>query len=116
MVEFLPTFGVPIPPLGFIPILFFVFLGAPVIWRYHLVDITPAFAAQEVINNMSDALLVFDREGIVQLANLLSALSEKKKEEIKGLPVTSYPIFFLPRRKASQEGSRINRSFILFKR
>ena len=116
MVEFLPTFGVPIPPLGFIPILFFVFLGAPVIWRYHLVDITPAFAAQEVINNMSDALLVFDREGIVQLANpAFCQLSEKKGEEIKGLPVkTLLPDLFPPEEeKLLQEGSRINRSFIL---
>jgi len=88
VIDFLPALGISIPPLGFIPILSFVFLGAPVIWRYHLVDITPAFAAQEVINNMSDALLVFDREGIVQLANpAFCQLSEKKEEEIKGLPV-----------------------------
>ena len=68
-IDFLPALGALIPPLGFIPILSFAFLGAPVIWHYHLVDITPAFAAQEVINNMSDALLVFDREEIVQLVN-----------------------------------------------
>jgi len=41
-IDFLPALGIPIPPLGFIPVLSFVFLGAPVIWRYHLVDITPA--------------------------------------------------------------------------
>ena len=50
MVEFLPTFGVPIPLWALFHSFPFVFLGAPVIWRYHLVDITPAFAAQEVIN------------------------------------------------------------------
>ncbi|HQE25790.1 MAG TPA: PAS domain S-box protein, partial [Candidatus Atribacteria bacterium] len=103
-------------PLGFIPILSFVFLGAPVIWRYHLVDITPAFAAQEVINNMSDALLVFDREGIVQLANpAFCQLSEKKEEEIKGLPVkVLLPDLFPPEEENFlPKGSRINRSFTL---
>ncbi len=115
-IDFLPFLGVPTPPLGFIPILSFVFLGAPVIWRYHLVDITPAFAAQEVINNMSDALLVFDREGIVQLANpAFCQLSEKKGEEIKGLPVkTLLPDLFPPEEeKLLQEGLKVNRPFLL---
>ncbi len=116
VIDFLPALGVPIPPLGFIPIFSFVFLGAPVIWHYHLVDITPAFAAQEVINNMSDALLVFDREGIVQLVNpAFCQLSEKKEEEIKGLPVkVLLPDLFSPEEENFlQKGSRINRSFTL---
>ncbi len=116
VIDFLPALGISIPPLGFIPILSFVFLGAPVIWRYHLVDITPAFAAQEVINNMSDALLVFDREGIVQLANpAFCQLSERKEEEIKGLPVkVLLPDLFSPEEENFlPKGSRINRSFTL---
>ncbi|MDK2897610.1 MAG: hypothetical protein PWP04_1730 [Candidatus Atribacteria bacterium] len=116
IIEFLPTFGVPIPPLGFIPILCFVFLGAPVIWRYHLVDVTPALAAQEVINNMSDALLVFDQEGIVQLVNpAFSRLLGKKEKEIKGLPVKLLlPNLFPPAaEKPLQERPIVNHSFTL---
>ena len=116
IIEFLPTLGVPIPPLAFIPVLSFVFLGAPVIWRYHLVDITPALAAQEVINNMSDALLVFDREGIIQLVNPASCqLIGKKEREIKGLPIRSLlPHLFSPEEeKLIQEGLQSNRPFIL---
>ena len=89
-IDFLPALGALIPPLGFVPIFSFAFLGAPVIWRYHLVDITPAFAAQEVINNMSDALLVFDREEIVRLVNpAFCQLIGKKEEEIKRSPIRS---------------------------
>jgi len=115
-IDFLPALGVPIPPLGFIPIFSFVFSGAPVIWHYHLVDITPAFIAREVINNMNDALLVFDREGIVQLANpAFWQLLGKKREEIKGLPVkVLLPDLFSPEEeKLLQQGSRINHSFTL---
>lgn len=114
-IDFLPFLGVPTPPLGFIPILSFVFLGAPVIWRYHLVDITPALAAQEVINNMSDALLVFDREGIVQLVNpAFCQLMGKREREIKGLPIRSLlPQLFSPEEeKLIQEGLKVNRPFI----
>ena len=114
-IDFLPALGVPIPPLGFIPIFSFVLLGAPAIWYYHLVDITPALAAQEIINNMSDALLVFDREGIVQLVNPASCqLIGKKEREIKGLPIRSLlPHLFSPE-EALQEDSRINHSFTLY--
>ncbi len=117
-IDFLPALGALIPPLGFVPIFSFVFLGAPVIWRYHLVDITPAFAAQEVINNMSDALLVFDREEIVRLVNpAFCQLIGKKEEEIKRSPIRSLLPDLFPSEEiqsALTEGSRINRSFTLY--
>jgi len=117
-IDFLPALGALIPPLGFVPIFSFAFLGAPVIWRYHLVDITPAFAAQEVINNMSDALLVFDREEIVRLVNpAFCQLIGKKEEEIKRSPIRSLLPDLFPSEEiqsALTEGSRINRSFTLY--
>ena len=117
-IDFLPALGALIPPLGFVPIFSFAFLGAPVIWRYHLVDITPAFAAQEVINNMSDALLVFDREEIVRLVNpAFCQLIGKKEEEIKRSPIRSLLPDLFPSEEiqsALTKGSRINRSFTLY--
>ena len=115
VIDFLPALGINLPPLGFIPILSFAFLGAPVIWRYHLVDITPAFASQEIINNMSDALLVFDREGLVQLVNpAFCQLLEKKEDELKGFPArTILPGLFSSReiQLALDNGSRAKCSF-----
>ncbi|MDD8031896.1 MAG: PAS domain S-box protein [Acidobacteriota bacterium] len=117
VIDFLPALGVNIPPLGFMPILSFALLGAPVIWRYHLVDITPAFASREVINNMSDALLVFDREGLVQLINpAFCQLVGRKEKEIKGLSARSIlPDLFSSGvvQSALLHGSRINHSFTL---
>lgn len=69
MVDFLPKFGVPIYPFGYVPLAAFAATTALTVWRYRLVDITPAFAAPQVFDTMTDALVVLDREGIVRLVN-----------------------------------------------
>jgi PAS domain S-box-containing protein len=61
-------FGIPVYPL-IIPLFFFVLLAARVIWRYHLVDITPAFAANQILDTMNDSLLVLDQESRIRVAN-----------------------------------------------
>ena len=69
VVDFVATYGIPLYPFGYLPILGFVVVAARAIWVYRLVDITPAFAAREIIDTMTDALLVLDRDGVIQLAN-----------------------------------------------
>jgi PAS domain S-box-containing protein len=68
-IDFLPAFGFPLYPWGYVPVLAFIALTAQTISRYRLVDITPAFAAKEIINAMEDALVILDSEGIVKVAN-----------------------------------------------
>lgn len=68
-VDYLPAYSVPLYPIGFGPVLAFVGLAAWSIRRYHLADITPAFAANQILQTMGDALLVLDRDGLVCLAN-----------------------------------------------
>ena len=67
--DYFAAFGIPLYPFGYLPVLGFIILTARAVWRYRLVDITPAFAAKEIINAMADALLVLDNEGIVRVAN-----------------------------------------------
>jgi len=68
-VDFLPTFHVGVYPFGYLCISAFVALGGLAIWRYRLVDITPALAAQQVITTMAEGLLVVDRDGVVRVGN-----------------------------------------------
>jgi PAS domain-containing protein len=68
-IDFLPSLGFPLYPWGYIPVLAFIALTAQTISRHRLVDITPAFAAKEIINAVDDALLILDSEGIVRVAN-----------------------------------------------
>jgi PAS domain S-box-containing protein len=67
--DYLAAFGIALYPFGHIAVLCFIILTARAVWRFRLVDITPAFAATEIINAMADALLVLDNQGTVRVAN-----------------------------------------------
>jgi PAS domain S-box-containing protein len=67
--DFLPAFGIPYYPLSSVPMICMLILVAQAIWRYRLVDITPAFAAREIIDTMNDALNVLDPDRVVRVVN-----------------------------------------------
>lgn len=68
-VDFLPGLGVPVFPLASLPTTAFALLTARLTHKYGLVEITPALAAQEIADRVRGALLMLDREGVVQWAN-----------------------------------------------
>jgi len=68
-VDYLAVLGVPLYPFGYVPVLGFILLANRTIRRYRLVNITPEFAAKEIIDSMDDALLVLDGSGIVRVCN-----------------------------------------------
>jgi PAS domain S-box-containing protein len=79
--DYLAAFGIPLYPFGYIPVLCFIFLTTRAVWRFRLVDITPAFAATEIINAMADALLVLDHEGTVRVANRAAGKLFRRPED-----------------------------------
>jgi diguanylate cyclase (GGDEF)-like protein/PAS domain S-box-containing protein len=68
-VDYLPKFGLPIYPFGYVPLLVFIAIAAVAFRRYDLVAITPSLAAPEIIGTMADALFVCDRDAKIQFAN-----------------------------------------------
>jgi PAS domain S-box-containing protein len=105
--DYLPAFGLALYPFGYIPVLVFIGLMAHAIWRYRLVDITPALAATQIIDTMADALLVLDQEGIVRIVNQATCrLCEKSEDELVGMPVTAIKRIFF----TSDELTRLLRS------
>ena len=68
-VDYLPKFGIPVYPFGYIPVLICIILIYLVLRHYRLVDITPRFASQAIIDTIKDSLLVLDSEGVVRLVN-----------------------------------------------
>jgi len=68
-VDFLPTMGVPVYPLAFVPILAFTVLTGYITRRYGLVEVTPQLAAQQIAGLVPGALLILDCDGVVQFAN-----------------------------------------------
>ncbi len=68
--DILPTFGIEfIQPTGDVLVLFLVLITAFVTVRYRLVEFAFGLAAKRVFDAMSDALLVFDTDGVVHAAN-----------------------------------------------
>ncbi len=69
LVDYLPGLGVPVFPFGSLAIFIALWILETTISRYRLVDISPQFAAQSIIDTMNDALLVLDSEGVIRLVN-----------------------------------------------
>ena len=67
--DFLPGFGVNVYPIGFIPIACYTTGMAYVIVRYHLVDITPELATNQILETMQSAVIVVDQNGDIRVAN-----------------------------------------------
>ena len=67
--DYLPAYGIAVYPFGSFAIAAFFLLTAWTLWRYQLVDLTPAFAAPDILQTMSDALFVVDLDGGVQFVN-----------------------------------------------
>ena len=68
-VDLLPLFGIDFYPVGGVALLAMALIDLYTTWRYRLVEITPAFAAQQLMNTISDGALVLDQDGIVRLVN-----------------------------------------------
>ncbi len=87
-VDYLPTYGVPVYPLGYVPILGLTVLMSRAVWRYRLLEITPALAAEQIIDTMADGVLVLDHEGIVRVANQAAVhLFGYPKDALVGKPL-----------------------------
>jgi len=88
VVNILPAFGVGIYPLGFVALLAFVGLSANAIWRYGLVQLTPAFAAEQILATMKGAVLVVDLQAKIRVANRAAcAMLGYGEDDLVGKPL-----------------------------
>ncbi len=93
-VDYLATYGMPVYPCGFVAVSFFVVFMAWGIWRYRLIDITPSFAAEQIIKTLADGLLVMDQEGIVCVANQVAVDWFSADGKLVGQPISKAGIEF----------------------
>jgi diguanylate cyclase (GGDEF)-like protein/PAS domain S-box-containing protein len=88
MVDFLPALGVPVYPFGYLPVLASTALATYITLRYRLTDITPEFAARQIVETVSDGVLLLDSEGTMRLANdTLLKIIGLTEEQIIGRPI-----------------------------
>ncbi len=87
-IDYLPAYGIPVYPIGFLPAFISMILLARTIWRYRLVDMASALAAGPILRMMPSACLVVDAEGIIQIANPSAlAMFGFSEEELIGMPL-----------------------------
>jgi len=72
-VDYLPAFGIALYPLGFIPILGFLFLAARAALRFRLADLTPSLVADMLLDTIHGGVIVVDTHGRVRVANDVAA-------------------------------------------
>jgi len=86
--DYLPCYGVALYPFGYLPVFVCLALTARVAQRYRLVDIVPAFAANEILATMADPLAVCDADGRIRVVNqALCATLGYTQQELLGEPI-----------------------------
>jgi diguanylate cyclase (GGDEF)-like protein/PAS domain S-box-containing protein len=69
MFDYLPSVGIDLQPIGFFAVLAFVIIAATAIWRFELSDITPGYAAGQILETMKSAVIVSDMNGRIRVVN-----------------------------------------------
>ncbi|HUP64850.1 MAG TPA: EAL domain-containing protein [Thermoanaerobaculia bacterium] len=89
VIDFLPSLGVKVYPVGFLGIAIYLGLAWLAIRRYHLGEMAPGFAASEILSTMQGAVLVLDLEQRVRFANRATFdLLKYTPSELLGLPIS----------------------------
>jgi len=67
--DYVAAYGLPLYPFGYLPVFVFIVVVAQTIRRHHLVDLTPAFAAEQILATVADPVIVCDRDGRIRFVN-----------------------------------------------
>ena len=68
-IDYLPSLGIGVGPIGHIVMIMFVIIAATAISRFQPVDVTPEYAAESILDTMKSAVLVVDMAGHIRVAN-----------------------------------------------
>jgi len=83
-IDFAPTLGINVYPLGYIPIFVCALILGQTILRFKLIDLSPSFAAKQILETMEDLVLVSDLEANISVVNRsLCELLEYKERDLK---------------------------------
>ncbi len=88
LIDYFPIVGIDVPPAGFIAILAFIGMATAAIWRYRLVELTPEYAAAQILTTMKSAVVVADLDGRIRVANAAAlALLGYSERDLVGQPI-----------------------------
>ena len=89
VVDYLANFDIAVYPVGYLAILVCAVILNRAVVKYKLIDITPKFAAQSILDTMDEALIAIDAEGIIRLINrAATVMFGRPEEDLLGRPFT----------------------------
>ncbi len=89
-VDILPKFGIDFYPLGFIPVLLFIALSARAVWRFGFENHAPSIQSMQILDAMSEAIVVLDEKGVIRMANRVAEqLFGREEHELRDKPLSS---------------------------
>lgn len=104
--DYLAKYGIPVYPFGYVPIFVFLLVSARTIWQYNLADLSPAFAANQILETMQGAVLVADLDGMIRVVNrAVCSMLGRRASELLGTSVSNLV-------KSSFENGASDRSLI----
>ena len=84
-IDFVACFGITVYPVGYLPVYAGILILAQEIWRYRFTDITPQFAAQQILETTPECLFVLDSAGTISLINRAACeLLQHSESELVG--------------------------------
>lgn len=110
VVDFVAKYGIPLYPFAYAPFTVYLIMLIWSIRHFRMVEITPAFAANEILDIMSDALFAVDMEGDIRMINKAACdLFDRAEEECIGRPANEVVSrdFFLSRFNTGLKGRDI---------
>ena len=88
-VDFAGVFGIQVYPLGYISIFVCTLILGQTIMRFRLIDLTPSFAANHILETMEGLVAVVNLSGRISFVNRsLCELLGYKEEELNEQPIT----------------------------
>src|SRR5581483_353118 len=69
LVDVFPSMGIDMYPVGYMAVLAFSIVAARAVWNYEVIDLTPEFAAGQILETMKGAVLVVDMDGKIRVVN-----------------------------------------------
>ncbi|HEX2120430.1 MAG TPA: diguanylate cyclase [Thermoanaerobaculia bacterium] len=72
-IDYLPSFGIDITPVGYVAVLACIGLCTRAIWRFSFADLTPAYLAEQLLENVQGGVVVVDTRGAVRVVNPAAA-------------------------------------------
>jgi diguanylate cyclase (GGDEF)-like protein/PAS domain S-box-containing protein len=88
LLDVLPTFGIEVYPVGYVSTFAFITVAATAVGQFGSVDLTPQFAASQILETIKSAVLLADMHGTIRVANRAAAqLLGYTQEGLVGLPM-----------------------------